>query len=147
MENCSGSCDANATKIEGGLNRRALLTGIAGVLASIGLASTGEVALAAAKTYTVGKTSEIPVRGGKMYYVANYPVFITQPKAGVFKAFNGYCTHVPTSVTGVVGSNIICTEHGSKFDSTTGSVTKGPARRALAKINLTVTGNVMKVKL
>ena len=147
MENCSGSCETKATKVAEGINRRALLTGLAAALVSVGLTSTGEAALAAAKTYTIGKTSEIPVKGGKMYYVANYPVFITQPKAGVFKAFNGYCTHVPTSVAGVIGSNIICTEHGSTFDSTTGAVTKGPARRPLAKINLTVSGNVLKVKL
>jgi nitrite reductase/ring-hydroxylating ferredoxin subunit len=147
MENCAGSCETNATKIDGGINRRALLTGIAGVLASIGLAGTGDAALAAATTYTLGKTTDIPVKSGKMYNVNGTPVLVTQPKAGVFKAFNGYCTHQRTPLGGMNGSNVICYQHGATFDSTTGAVTGGPAPRALTKITLTVSGTSLKVKL
>lgn len=147
MENCTGSCESNATKIEGGINRRALLTGIAGVLATIGLTGTGEAAMAAAKTYTIGKTTDIPVKSGKMFNVNGTPVLVTQPKAGVFKAFNGYCTHERTPLSGINGSNIVCGRHGASFDSTSGAVTGGPAPRPLTKITLSLTGTTLKVKL
>mgnify|MGYP000494036292 CR=1 FL=1 len=147
MENCSGACETNASKIEGGINRRALLTGIAGVLATIGLAGTGDAALAAAKTYTIGKTTDIAVKSGKMYNVAGTPILVTQPKKGVFKAFNGYCTHEQTPLSGMNGSNVVCNRHGASFDTTTGAVTGGPAPRSLTKITLTVSGTALKVKL
>jgi nitrite reductase/ring-hydroxylating ferredoxin subunit len=151
MDNCSAiksaSCNSNVTKIEGGINRRALLTGIAGVLGAVGLASTGEAAMAAAKTYTIGKTTDIQVKGGKMYNIGGTPVLVTQPKAGVFRAFNGYCTHQQTPLGGINGSNVVCYQHGASYDSTTGAVTGPPATRPLTKITLTISGTTMKVKL
>ena len=151
MENCSGisqeSCDSRVTKVDGGISRRALLAGIAGVLGAIGLSGTGEAAMAAAKTYTIGKTTDIAVKSGKMFNVAGTPVLVTQPKAGVFKAFNGYCTHERNPLGGINGSNVVCYRHGASFDSTTGAVTGGPAPRPLSKITLTVSGTALKVKL
>ncbi|MFM6977877.1 MAG: Rieske (2Fe-2S) protein [Micrococcales bacterium] len=145
MDNCSGSCDHNATKIDGGIKRRALLAGIAGVLASIGL--SGEAAFAAAKTYTVAKKSDIPLRSGELFRVNGTPIFITQPKAGVFRAFSGLCTHERQELGGMVGKNIACYQHGATFDPTTGAATGGPTKKALKKITLTVSGNNLKVTI
>lgn len=147
MENCTGIENKNVTTIDGSVSRRAILSGLAGVLGAIGLASGSEAALAAAKTYTLGKTTDIAVKGGKMYNVNGTPVLVTQPKAGVFKAFNGYCTHQRTPLGGINGSNVLCYQHGASFDSTTGAVTGGPAPRALTKITLTVSSGTLKVKL
>lgn len=147
MENCAGTCETNATKIAGGINRRALLTGIAGALGAIGLAGIGDAAQAAAKTYIVAKKSDIPVKSGELFHVNGTPVFITQPKPGVFKAFNGWCTHERQELGGMSGKNIACYQHGATFDPTTGARNGGPALRALKKITLTVSGNNLKVTI
>jgi nitrite reductase/ring-hydroxylating ferredoxin subunit len=129
------------------LSRRALLGGVAAVMAGIGLAGPAESALAAAKTYTVGKTTEIPVGSAKMYQVAGVPVIVTQPKKGVFKAFNGYCTHQQVQLDSINGSNLICSQHGSSFNTTTGKVTGGPARSSLANYKASVSGTTLKISL
>ena len=147
MESCAGTCDNNATNVDGGINRRALLTGVAGVLGAIGLAGIGDAAEAAAKTYTIGKTTDIPVKSGAMYRVAGKPILVTQPKKGVFRAFVGYCTHQRQELGGMSGNNIACYQHNATFNATTGAVVGGPAPKPLTKVTLTVTGTTLKVKL
>lgn len=129
------------------INRRALLTGLGAVLAGIGLAGPAESAIAAAKTYTVGKTTDVKVGSARLYTVAGIPVLVTQPKKGVFKAFNGYCTHERVQIDGLNGSNLVCSQHGATFNTTTGKVTGGPARSALANYKVTVAGTTLKVSL
>jgi nitrite reductase/ring-hydroxylating ferredoxin subunit len=129
------------------LTRRAMLSGLGAVLAGVGLAAPAQSALAAAKTYTVGKTSDVKVGSARMYTVAGIPVLVTQPKKGVFKAFNGYCTHQQVQLDSLNGTNLVCSQHGSSFDTTTGKVTGGPARSALANYKVTVAGTTLKVSL
>jgi nitrite reductase/ring-hydroxylating ferredoxin subunit len=129
------------------LNRRAVLTGIGAALAGFGLAGPAESALAAAKTYTVGKTTDIAVGSARMYQVAGVPVLVTQPKKGIFKAFNGFCTHQQVQISGLQGTNLVCEQHGSSFNSTTGKVTNGPARTGLANYKTSVSGTTLKVSL
>ena len=124
-----------------------MLTGIGAALAGFGLAGPASTAFAAAKTYTVGKTSDIKVGGARMYTVAGIPVLVTQPKKGVFKAFNGYCTHQQVQLSGLDGTNVVCEQHGSKFDTTSGKVTHGPAQTSLANYKVTVSGTTLKVSL
>lgn len=129
------------------LSRRALLGGVAAVMAGIGLVGPAEGALAAAKTYTVGKTTDIAVGSAKMFTVAGTPVIVTQPKKGIFKAFNGYCTHQQVPLAGIQGSNLVCNQHGASFNTTTGKVTGGPARSALPGYKVAVSGSSLKVTL
>jgi nitrite reductase/ring-hydroxylating ferredoxin subunit len=129
------------------LSRRAMLSGVGVVLAGFGLAGPAESALAAAKTYTVGKTTDIAVGSARMYQVAGIPVLVTQPKKGLFKAFNGYCTHQQVQISGLSGTNVVCEQHGSSFNSTTGKVTNGPARTGLANYKISVSGTSLKVSL
>ena len=75
-------------------------------------------------TGPVGKTSEIPVGGGKIF--AADKVVVTQPTAGDFKAFSAVCTHQGCVVADIKGEDIDCTCHGSKFSIKDGSVLKGP---------------------
>jgi nitrite reductase/ring-hydroxylating ferredoxin subunit len=124
-----------------------MLSGLGAVLAGVGLAAPAQSALAAAKTYTVGKTSDVKVGSARMYTVAGIPVLVTQPKKGVFKAFNGYCTHQQVQLDSLTGTNLVCSQHGSSFDTTTGKVTGGPARSALANYKVTVAGTTLKVSL
>jgi nitrite reductase/ring-hydroxylating ferredoxin subunit len=152
--NCDNACPAktmptaSVTEIRADhLSRRAILTGIGAALAGIGLVGPAESALAAAKTYTVGKTTDVKVGSARMYQVAGTPILVTQPKKGVFKAFNGYCTHQQVQISGLNGSNLICEQHGSSFNTTTGKVTGGPAPKGLANYKVTVSGTTLKVSL
>jgi nitrite reductase/ring-hydroxylating ferredoxin subunit len=129
------------------VTRRAMLSGLGAVLAGVGLAAPAQSAFAAARTYTVGKTSDVKVGSARMYTVAGIPVLVTQPKKGIFKAFNGYCTHQQVQLDGLNGTNLVCSQHGSSFDTTTGKVTNGPARSALANYKVTVAGTTLKVSI
>ncbi|GAA3369572.1 hypothetical protein GCM10020367_12820 [Streptomyces sannanensis] len=84
----------------------------------------------------LAKTSEIPVRGGKIF--AKHKVVVTQPKAGTFKAFSAICTHRGCTVNKVVNGTIDCPCHGSKFHIADGSVAHGPAQRPLPAKHITV---------
>lgn len=129
------------------ITRRNLLSGIGAVLAGIGLAGPAESAMAAAKTYTVGKTTDIKVGSSKSYMVAGVSLLITQPKKGVFKAFKGICTHQGGKLTSLSGPNLFCPLHGASFDSTTGKVLTGPASAPLKSYKVTVSGKTLKVTI
>ena len=129
------------------ITRRNLLAGVGAVLAGIGLVSPSEIALAAAKTYTIGKTTDIKVGSSKSYMVAGVSLLITQPKKGVFKAFKGICTHQGGKLTSLSGPNLFCPLHGASFDSTTGKVLTGPASAPLKAYKVTVSGKTLKVSI
>jgi len=128
-------------------SRRAALAGLGAILAGVGLLGPSEAALAAAKTYTIGKTTDIKVGSAKSYLVAGVSVLVTQPKKGVFKAFKGVCTHQGGSLSSVSGKNIVCPLHGATFDSTSGKQTGGPASTGLKGYKVTVSGTSLKVTL
>ena len=129
------------------ITRRNLLAGIGAVLAGVGLVGPSQAALAAAKTYTVGKTTDIKVGSSKSYMVAGVSLLITQPKKGVFKAFKGICTHQGGKLTSLSGPNLFCPLHGASFDSTTGKVVTGPASSPLKAYKVTVSGKTLKVSI
>lgn len=128
-------------------SRRAALAGLGALLAGVGLIGPSQAAMAAAKTYTVGKTTDIKVGSAKSYLVAGVSVLVTQPKKGVFKAFKGVCTHQGGSLSSVTGKNIVCPLHGASFDSTSGKPTGGPASTGLTGYKVTVSGTSLKVTL
>ena len=113
----------------------------------MGLVGPSQAAIAAAKTYTVGKTSDIKVGSAKSYLVAGVSILITQPKKGVFKAFKGVCTHQGGKLSTVLGKNIVCPLHGASFDSTSGKATGGPASTGLKGYKVTVAGTSLKITL
>ena len=134
----SGCCD-----------RRTFLAGaaIAGVAVTAGCANVGTVDTNSVPTSkdssgaTTLKTSEIPVNGGVI--IATDKVVITQPEAGVFKAFSSVCTHAGCSVTEVSNNEIHCPCHGCKFDAATGKVLGGPATAPLAKKTVADNGGTL----
>ncbi|MFF7198378.1 Rieske (2Fe-2S) protein [Streptomyces sp. NPDC008079] len=87
----------------------------------------------------LGKTSDVPVGGGKIY--ADQKVVVTQPTAGQYKAFSSTCTHSGCQVGSVSDGTINCPCHGSKFHVADGSVASGPATRPLPSENVTVSGD------
>jgi Rieske Fe-S protein len=148
---------------EAGTTRRgamlgAGLVGVAGVVAACGGGSGGEAAANPGGTSkaagggtdqgagggaSLGKTSDIPVGGGKIF--PDRKVVVTQPEAGTFKAFSATCTHRGCAVGSVSGGTINCPCHGSKFAITDASVTAGPADKPLAVQPITVEAGEIKL--
>ncbi|MEY4367239.1 MAG: hypothetical protein RLZ28_654 [Actinomycetota bacterium] len=149
MSACGGVCGSEpveATQSKG-LSRRALLTSLAAGLATIGLSALGESAAYAAKTYTVCKTSAIKVGSGKVFRPAgaSISVLVTQPKKGVWRAFNANCSHQNLPVAGAINNVAICNQHGSQFNADTGAVIAGPAPSRLTKLKVSISGTSVKV--
>ena len=125
--------------------RRAVLAGAAGVTAVTVLAACGDddsgtsSSTSAAAGGVLAKKADVPVGGGKIVSDGG-GVVITQPAAGTFKAFSAICTHQNCVVAEVVNGSIICKCHGSKFSAADGSVTTGPATKALAEKKLKIDG-------
>ena len=143
-----------------GLTRRRALCGIVVALAAPGVlaaCSSGAEAPAAAPAGTGGQAppvtggttaappagtpvSAIPVGGGTVVEGPNGPVVLTQPQAGVIKAFDATCPHQGTPVDAPEGGIMTCPNHGSEFDATSGALKKGPAQSGLTPVATTVVG-------
>jgi Rieske Fe-S protein len=89
-------------------------------------------------TQALTQTSKVPVGGGTV--LVDRQIVVTQPTAGVFKAFTAVCTHAGCTVSQVQNGTIICPCHGSRYHVADGSVANGPAQQPLAPINITVSG-------
>ena len=149
--NCDGVCGNESVQpVEPkGLSRRALLASFGAGLAAIGFSTLGETAAYAAKTYTVCKTSAVKVGSGKVFTPAgsNRAVLVTQPRKGVWRAFDARCTHEKVPVAGAANNVVVCNMHGAKFNADTGAATAGPARRSLTKFKVAVSGTNVRVTI
>jgi Rieske Fe-S protein len=94
---------------------------------------------AAPPANALASLSDIPVGGGVVF--ADKGIVVTHPKEGTVKAFSATCTHAGCAVTEVSGGTINCNCHGSKFKVTDGSVTAGPANKALSSVGVKLTGD------
>lgn len=79
------------------------------------------------------KASDVPVGSGVILSQA----VVTQPTAGVFKAFSNVCTHQGCTVAQIQNQQILCPCHGSAFSISTGAVEGGPAPSPLPGIDIT----------
>ncbi|MET9109023.1 Rieske (2Fe-2S) protein [Streptomyces zhihengii] len=89
----------------------------------------------------IAKTTDIPEGGGKVVG----EVVVTQPQAGVFKAFSSKCTHQGCAVKDVSAGVINCPCHNSQFDATDGSVKAGPATTPLPPAQIVVEGDSIRL--
>lgn len=89
----------------------------------------------------IAKVSDIPEGGGKVVG----DVVITQPQAGVFKAFSSTCTHQGCAVKDVSAGVIVCPCHNSRFDASDGSVQAGPATAPLPPAQIVVDGDSIRL--
>ena len=150
-ENLCGTtvCEEHApnTPANALLSRRGLLGALAGIAATIGLSTIGGSAIAASKTYTACKTTDVRVGGAKIVTLpgTSTKVVITQPKKGTFKAFRPICTHQPVQLSGISGTNLVCQQHGATYNTTTGAATGGPTNRALTAYKVAISGTSVKV--
>ncbi|XAS75193.1 Rieske (2Fe-2S) protein [Dermatophilaceae bacterium Sec6.4] len=106
--------------------------------------AAGEVTSSSGGSAAGGQTAvtvpvdEVPVGGGKI--LAKQAVVVTQPSAGVFKAFSAVCTHQGCIVAQIKDKMIGCPCHGSEFSITDGSVLNGPATTPLPAKTVTKKG-------
>ena len=152
------SCPADGAHKEvndsiSGVSRRSFLTKIAIAAGAIGLSSIASSALASHKKYKICSTKDIKVGGASSFFIREKKLFvlITQPKPGVFRAFDQRCTHGSNAVTGIMGKNLACQAqkngHGSQFDMESGSPRKGPARKSLQRFEVSVEKNFIFITL
>jgi Rieske Fe-S protein len=88
-------------------------------------------------------SSSVPVGGG--FVDTDKLVVVTQPQAGVFKAFTAVCTHQGCTVKDVSNNQIHCPCHGSIFSAQDGSVVTGPAGAPLSAMTAKVNGANVEV--
>ena len=107
---------------------------------SMGLTFIADSAEAASKKYRVCATKDVKVGSAVSIWIpgARKFVLVTQPKAGTFRAFDQRCTHAGSEEFGVKGKMLECGKHEALFDMNTGSVKRGPARKALTRYTVTV---------
>ena len=147
-KNCAGNCQSES-HTHNELSRKALFSGMAAVLTGIGLTALGATAAEAATKYKVTAAKNIPVGSAKVFTVKGTSILITQPKAGVFRAFKNQCTHqgAPLGPQNLNSQNLMCFQHGETFNANNGAVTGGPADRALTKYTATKSGNYIFVSI
>jgi nitrite reductase/ring-hydroxylating ferredoxin subunit len=128
-----------------GVSRRNFLRTIAVAAGSLGLSSIASSALAGEKKFKICAVTDIKVGGASSFRVAgakNLMVLITQPKPGVFRAFDQRCPHNGLAINSIKGKNLACQAqgrgHGSQFDMESGSPRTGPARKSLRSFKVTV---------
>jgi len=126
---CNRSCSGDPS-------RRHVLLSAAGVAVAASGAAFGLAACDKPGIHV--PVEQVPVGGGKILSDSQYVV--TQPSAGVFKAFVKLCPHAMCPVGGIEGGEIVCHCHGSRFSLTDGSVLKGPATKGLGHANATPDG-------
>jgi nitrite reductase/ring-hydroxylating ferredoxin subunit len=147
------SCNSNArveSKEALGPSRRGFFSGVALAASTLGLSAIASAAQAASKKYKVCATKDVKVGGGGIFKISapgGLFVLVTQPKSGLFRAFNPACTHQGFRLNGINGSNLVCPIHGAQFDTTTGNVTRGPAQIPLQKYTLSVENKIIYVTL
>lgn len=91
------------------------------------------------KKFTVGKLTDIPVKGGKVYTVGGKRVLVTRPEKKLVRAFLAACTHEGQSLNGASNNQIVCSRHGARFDTLMGRVLQGPAGKSLVKVSVKLT--------
>ncbi|MFJ6540040.1 Rieske (2Fe-2S) protein [Streptomyces sp. NPDC091385] len=91
----------------------------------------------------LGKTSDIPEGGGKIF--KDEGVVVTQPTAGTYKAFSAKCTHQGCAVGSVSDGVIVCPCHNSHFSVEDGSVKQGPATQGLPAKKIKVSGDSIEL--
>ena len=63
--------------------------------------------------------------------------YIVVKSAASLKVFSNKCTHAGCRINQVIGDQLVCPCHGSKYDSETGKVLQGPAGLPLSAIPFT----------
>jgi nitrite reductase/ring-hydroxylating ferredoxin subunit len=95
----------------------------------------------------VASTSEIPQGKMKKVMYGTQQVLLANV-GGTFHAIGNVCTHVggPLDRGVLEGHEVQCPLHASRFDVTSGSVTRGPAARPEPRYEVIVEGQDVKLR-
>lgn len=85
--------------------------------------------------------ADVPVGEARVVDVDGRRVVVAQPTEGAVVAYSAVCTHQQVNVESAGGLLLRCPQHGSEFDATDGTATKGPARAPLPAITAAVEGD------
>lgn len=137
--------------LNGPTRRQVLLAGtgiVAGLGATTALTACGgssesgsQAPTSSGQTVTVAK-ADVPV-GGALLQGTKYAV--TQPTAGVFKAFSKVCPHQGCEVSQIYQQTLVCPCHNSVFSIVDGSRESGPARTGLRPVAVREDGDNLLV--
>ena len=131
-------------------SRRSLLRSLAalpglvlapGVLVACGADEPGAAPSSESASSAGVPASDVPVGQARVVDSDGQRIVVAQPTEGEFVAFSAKCTHEGTPVAAGEGLVLTCPNHGSQFDATDGSATRGPATTALASVDVTVDGD------
>ena len=85
------------------------------------------------------EADSVPVGGGAVAA----GVFVLQPKAGRFHAYEAACPHQGIRLSPPSQGVIACSAHGSQFREWDGALLRGPATRGLTRVRVVVDGGVV----
>ena len=138
------------------VSRRAICSAVGVAVIGIGLAACGSAdsggdatgdsdaqgpAAVPQQGKPLAKLADIPVGGGTLVTApGGLRVMITQPSAGVVKAFDARCTHQRTIIAEPRKGIMTCPNHGSRFKAADGAVVRGPATTPLDPIAVRLSG-------
>lgn len=88
----------------------------------------------------IAALADVPVGGSIDATINGEPALVAQPTSGQVVAFSAICTH-QQCVVAAAGDEFHCPCHGSAYDAATGDVLNGPAIKALAPIEVAVSGD------
>lgn len=85
--------------------------------------------------------SAVPDGGGLVVNNPSGGMLLIVRNGSEVKAYNAACTHMGTTIAAPVDGVSTCPNHGSQFNTSDGSVKKGPATSPLATVNVKVEGD------
>lgn len=88
--------------------------------------------------------ADVPVGEAVVVDALGSRYVVAQPTAGEVVAFSATCTHAGTQVEATGGLEVLCPNHGSRFDAGDGAaVLNGPASSPLAQVEARVEGDLV----
>jgi Rieske Fe-S protein len=90
----------------------------------------------------LAKLSEVPVGASRVIGVSGKRIALTRTAQDKVVGFSANCTHQGCELAAGDGA-LTCPCHQSRFDASTGQVTKGPATRPLDAIQVKVRGDAI----
>lgn len=91
--------------------------------------------------------AELPVKGTASIAVNGKNYLLYRPDDKTVLAYTAVCTHQGCTVGTGDSSNFICPCHGSEYSKLDGSVTQGPAPKALTRYATSIEGDEVKIFL
>lgn len=97
--------------------------------------------------YDATSLSALPVLGTASVNVNGHNYLLYRPDESTILAYTSVCTHQGCKVGTGDSENFICPCHGSEYSKLDGSVTQGPAPKALTRYATSIEGDKVKIYL